>query len=67
MAHSVELAKICGAFRSNRWGNSLEGEDYLNDDDSVVLSLPELLRGGRAHAEALRQKIKQDNPNLESK
>ncbi|MDH3890523.1 MAG: hypothetical protein OEV49_05515 [candidate division Zixibacteria bacterium] len=66
MEYSIELAKVCGAFRSNRWGNSLEGEDYSYQGDSIVIPLPELLRVTRSYVDDLKAQIEQENPHLKS-
>lgn len=67
MPLSVKMARVAGAFRCNRWGKYLEGEDYRSDDDSKVTTLDELLNETRAYAQRLRIDIENRERQIKKK
>jgi hypothetical protein len=52
----VKLATVTGALRCNRWGQNLEGEEYRDEDDSVIVTLAELLNDTSAYMESVCEK-----------
>jgi hypothetical protein len=63
MPLAIGLIKVSGMYRCNRYSQYVGGHDYTNRGDTLLPSLPQLLRDGKAFVVRERQKLERDKRN----
>jgi len=63
MAIAIEVAKVSGALRCDRWGDELDGDTSADVRKTAEPTLLELLDNTAAYARAAQKKILEDLEN----